>query len=112
MATYKLWREIVPNLPKSARFTLGEKIDTCLLNTLEFLFSASYATLENRVSLVRTAGTKLDLAKFFLQITWETKALDNKKYIAVSEKLDEIGRMLGGWLKQLSLKEPPPKKAG
>jgi hypothetical protein len=35
--------------------------------------------------------------KIFLMILWETKSLDNKKYIALSEKLNEIGRNLGGW---------------
>lgn len=30
-------------------------------------------------------------------ILWETKSLDNKKYIALSVTLDEIGKNLGGW---------------
>ena len=51
---------------------------------------------------VQKAIAKLDLIKFFLQITWEIKALDNKKYIILSEKLNEIGKMLGGWYRQLS----------
>ena len=99
----------MPHLQKSARYTLGEKIDVYLLDTTELLFSASYAIPENRISFVRAAGAKLDLAKFFLQIAWETKSFDSKKYIAISERLDEIGRMLGGWIKQLSLKEIPPR---
>lgn len=37
---------------------------------------------------------------------WETKSLDNKKYIALSEKIDEIGRMLGGWNGQLTKTQP------
>ncbi|MEK7465190.1 MAG: four helix bundle protein [Patescibacteria group bacterium] len=109
VAAYKLWREMMPHLQKSARYTLGEKIDVYLLDTTELLFSASYAIPENRISFVRAAGAKLDLAKFFLQIAWETKSFDSKKYIAISERLDEIGRMLGGWIKQLSLKEIPPR---
>jgi len=51
---------------------------------------------------VQKSSAKLDVLKLFLRVAWEIKALDNKKYIALSEKLDEIGRMLGGWLKQLS----------
>jgi hypothetical protein len=112
LITYKIWREIMPHFQKSARYTLGEKIDVYLLDIVELLFSASYALPEQRLSFVRAAGAKLDLAKFFLQIAWETKSLDGKKYMAVSERLDEIGRMLGGWLKQLSLKEISPRKAG
>lgn len=34
-------------------------------------------------------------------ILWETKSLDNKKYIALSLKIDEVGKMLGGWNGQL-----------
>ena len=33
-------------------------------------------------------------------ILWETKSLDDKKYIAISVKIDEIGKMLGAWYKQ------------
>jgi hypothetical protein len=36
-----------------------------------------------------------------LNLLWETKNLDSKKYIALSEPLFEIGRMLGGWQKSL-----------
>jgi hypothetical protein len=29
----------------------------------------------------------------------EVKTIDNKKYILLEEMVDEIGRMLGGWIK-------------
>lgn len=45
---------------------------------------------------------KTDAMKIFLLILWETKSLDNKKYLAISEKINEIGRMLGGWNGQLT----------
>jgi len=34
-------------------------------------------------------------------ILWETKSLDNKKYINLSLKIDEVGKMLGGWKGQI-----------
>ncbi len=54
---------------------------------------------------------KLDTLKIFLLILWETKSLDNKKYITLSLKIDEIGRMLGGWNGSI-LKQNSPNKAG
>ena len=39
------------------------------------------------------------MLKFFLQIAWEIKALDNKKYILLSDNLNKLGKMLWGWLK-------------
>ena len=42
-------------------------------------------------------------------ILWETKSLDNKKYIALSEKVSEIEKMLGGWNGQLTKQNSPAK---
>lgn len=36
----------------------------------------------------------------------EIKAMSQNRYITSEEKLLEIGRMLGGWLKQTKLKSP------
>jgi len=41
-------------------------------------------------------------------VLWETKTLDNKKYILLSQKLDEIGKMLGGWYGNV-VKQNSPK---
>ncbi len=103
---YKLWREYENFFPKSAKYTLGLKIDSLLIESLEQIFASAYVPPAIRLEKVRRAAINLDSARFFLQIAWETKILDTKKYIHLSEKLEEIGRMLGGWLKQLSQRIP------
>lgn len=97
---YKLWHEFWPNFPKSSRYNLGAKIDSFFLEILELLFIAGYSPKEEKHSHLLKAVIKLDLLKFFFQISWELKFLDNKKYILISEKLNEAGKMLGGWYKQ------------
>lgn len=104
MATYKLWHEILSNFPKTSRYTLGTKIDSIFLEVTENAFIAGYLFGQEKLPALAKSIAKLDLAKFFLQIAWEIHTLDNKKYIALSEKLDEIGRMLGGWKKGLEKK--------
>ncbi|NCA94382.1 MAG: four helix bundle protein [Sphingobacteriia bacterium] len=54
--------------------------------------------------------TRLDILKFFSQLAWENKLIPNDKYIELSERLLEIGRMLGGWRKGLLEKKLPPIK--
>lgn len=49
---------------------------------------------------------KNDLIKFFLQIAWEEKICDHKKYAELILLLDEVGRMLGGWKRHLQEKTP------
>ncbi|MEK7507849.1 MAG: four helix bundle protein [Patescibacteria group bacterium] len=102
VAAYKIWHEFLPHIPKTARYTLGQKIDGLLIDTIEAVFIARYLAKEKKLVYLERAGGKLDLAKFFLQILWEIKSLDNKKYITLSEQLEEIGKMLGGWIRQIS----------
>jgi hypothetical protein len=106
IATYKLWHEFLPHIPKDSRYTLGIKIDRAFIETAEFLFTASYTKQEQKISYLEKAATQIDLTKFFLQILWEIKALDPKKYIALSETLDDVGRQLGGWMRQSAKKTP------
>jgi len=55
----------------------------------------------------------VDTIKVLLEVLWETKSLDTKKYIALSEPLNEIGKMLGGWSGQLIKQNSPSQnKAG
>ncbi|MEK7464079.1 MAG: four helix bundle protein [Patescibacteria group bacterium] len=45
--------------------------------------------------------SRLDTLKFFTQLAWEGKLIPNEKYVELSKKLEEIGKMLGGWRKGL-----------
>ena len=106
ISVYKLWDEFKNHFPKKSRYAIGTKIDSLFLDTIEFLFIASYLGKEQKLPILQKAGGKLDLLKFFLQISWELKVLDNKKYTVLSEQLNEIGKMLGGWIRQF-IKETP-----
>jgi len=104
VATYKIWHSYRNDFPKSLRYTLGNKIDATFLSVLEYLFIASYQNKNEKVPTITLALKKSDLLKFFLRISWELRALDNNKYILISEKTEELGRMIGGWKKGLESK--------
>ncbi len=100
IALYKLWQEFLPHFPKTSRYSLGVKIDALIIEIGGLFFTAGRLPKEQKLPYLQKAGLKLDTLKFLLQIAWEIKSLDNKKYIALSEKLNEIGKMLGGWQRQ------------
>ncbi|MEK7567559.1 MAG: four helix bundle protein [Patescibacteria group bacterium] len=81
------------------------------IESIEAISVAGFLQKSDKIPFVRLAIRKIDTIKIFLLVLWETKSLDNKKYISLSEKLDPIGRMLGGWLGQLQ-KQNSPTKAG
>jgi len=86
-------------IPKVQKFSLGTKIDTLFIEIIEAIACASFLTREEKLPWVRLAIRKLDTLKILLLVLWESKSIDNKKYIGLSVQMDEIGRMLGGWIK-------------
>lgn len=79
---------------------------------MEAISVASFLQREEKLPWVKLAIRKIDTAKVLLMVLWETKSLDNKKYIALSLELEETGKMLGGWNGQLSKQNSPTMKAG
>ena len=105
--SYLLWCVFHAELPKIHRYSLGGKINLLFIEAIEALASAAFLGREEKLPFVRLAIRKTDTLHVLLMILWETKSLDAKKYIALSEKLDEAGRMLGGWHGQLSKQNSP-----
>lgn len=94
---YLLWFGYYHILCKPHRYTLGQRIDTLLVEIIEAVVVASFLPTSEKLPYIRLAIRGLDTLKVMLLILWETKSLDDTKYITLSVPLDEIGRMLGGW---------------
>lgn len=99
---YIFWNDCHLSLPKSKRYSIGQKIDALFIEAIEGIAVASFLIKTEKLPYVRLAIRKLDTLKILLMILWETRVLEDKKYITLSEKLDETGKMLGGWNGQLS----------
>ncbi|MCX6722055.1 MAG: four helix bundle protein [Candidatus Staskawiczbacteria bacterium] len=105
-SAYLFWYQHYLIIPKAHRYSLGQKIDNIFTESIEAIITASFLPREQKLLYIRLAIRKIDTLKIFLMILWETKSLDNKKYIALSVKIDEIGKMIGGWSGQI-LKNSP-----
>lgn len=107
---YRAWHAHLSNVKRIDRYTIGEKIDSKFLEILEIVFRAVFAYDKfEKLSLVSQAIGKTDLLKFFLQIGWEQKTLSHNIYGKLIILLEEVGRMLGGWKKNLQEKTPVKK---
>ncbi|MCX6819692.1 MAG: four helix bundle protein [Candidatus Adlerbacteria bacterium] len=99
--SYLLWHEYYSTLPKVHRYTVGEKIDTLFIEIIEATSSAAFLPRGEKTPWVRLAIRKLDTLKLLLMILWESSSLSDKKYIALSVKIDAVGKMFGGWNSQI-----------
>lgn len=103
---YQYWLALHRNFPKIERFGIGQKIEQSFLSILELTFTASYLPPAPKIILLGKTISRLDILKFFAQLAWENKLIPTGKYAELSQKLEEIGRMLGGWRKGLGSKTP------
>jgi hypothetical protein len=85
---------------------LGIKVDALFVDTIEAIAWASFLPREEKTPIVRLATRKVDTLKVLLMVLWENQSLKEKQFIPLSTELDEIGRMLGGWLGQLRKQNP------
>lgn len=98
---YKLFHEDLRFFPKTEKYSLGTKIETLILEMLDLTAKTVRRPKEERLPQVKIIDEQTNFLKILVRLASEIRALDNKKYLALEEKLQEIGRMIGGWLRSL-----------
>jgi 23S rRNA-intervening sequence protein len=100
-----LW--IIPQLdkfPRSRRFTLGERLETGLIEVLELLVEAAYT--RNKESSLRRANLRLEVVRHLWRLAHELKTIATRQYEHGAKLIDDLGRQIGGWLRSTGKSEP------
>jgi hypothetical protein len=102
--TYELLRllhETQKKIPKQERYTLWQRCEVTALDALQELLMITYRpTPERREHLISVSGS-IDVLRVLIRLASDIKIIDQKRYLTLQEHLDEIGRMLGGWIKSI-----------
>jgi hypothetical protein len=88
----------VNKFPKSQRFVLGQHIENLILELLEGIIEANEA--RDKYFYIKKLSLKLDKLRILLRLSKDLKFINLRQYEFVSEKVNEIGRILGGWKKR------------
>ena len=67
------------------------------LDIVEFLIEAKYS--KNKRPILRRINLYLEKIRILLRISHEIKLLSTKSYHFASKGINEVGTMLGGWIK-------------
>jgi len=98
--TYDYYEWVYPHLknyPKSERFTLVQKIEDSLLELLSMVVMARKA--DGDLEYLEKADQELEKLRVFMRLSKDLEFISIVLYEDSSEKLDEIGKLLGGWMK-------------
>jgi len=87
--------------PKSEKHSLGVEVEKNILSILKQLIFCSASNPAIKKDILPEISINLDLLKILIRLAYDIKAVDLKAYIRLQEKLQKIGRMLGGWIRSL-----------
>jgi four helix bundle protein len=96
---YKAFYQLVAHFPKKDRYAIGQKIENSILELIEGIITASQLSKSEKVPTLHSASIKLDVLKVLIRCCKDLKIIDNKNYLLLESQLQEIGKMLGGWIK-------------
>jgi len=83
--------------PRSYRFSVGDRLVACGLDLLLHLVDAAY--LSDKREPLRQAVRGINCIRYLLRLSKDLKLLSVDSYSFAAERLEEIGRMAGGWQK-------------
>lgn len=109
--TSRLYEEIYKQcrkMPKLDRYNLGVKIENNCLTALECLISAENLSGRRKLNSLESANIKFEILKVLIRFANKQKIITNNDYLKNQEALQEIGRMIGGWIKYVKNKEVIP----
>jgi hypothetical protein len=85
----------IEQLPKSHKFTIGDRIQTIALDVLEALIEATYT--RERTQHLRRANLGIEKLRFLLRLAADLRVLDRRRYEHAARTLDETGcRQIAG----------------
>jgi len=98
--TYELILWLYPTVnkfPKSQRFILGQHIENTILEILEEVIETNQK--RNKAPFLKKISVKLDKLRILIRLSKDLKFISIRQYSFAAEKINEIGKMLGGWIK-------------
>ena len=97
-AMYQLVRWLIPTVdrfPRRQKFLLGDRIQSTALAGLERLVEATFTRSRSR--LLDRVNVDLDKLRLLLRLAKELGYLDARRYEHAARRIDEVGRLVGGW---------------
>jgi hypothetical protein len=96
---YEIAHKLIFKFPKHERYTLGEKIENGILDGIEFFVLANQVSKYEKEKILAKANSKIELLKILFRISLNCKILENREYLEIERKLQEVGKMTQGWIK-------------
>ena len=86
-------------LPRDLKFVLGDRMLGATYDVLDVLIEARYT--HDKEDLLLRANLLLERIRYQVRLCMEEKLISLRQYEYIAGMLDEVGRMVGGWLNEV-----------
>ena len=88
---------IIGRFPKEQLFVLGQQIENAMLDIGMMIVHAN--KLRQKKEMLYELDIALEKLRFLIRLSKDLKMMSVSKYGHHCERIDEIGKLLGGWIK-------------
>lgn len=96
---YEKTHKLIFTLPKFERYSLGEKLETTVLEIYDLIICANHASKYDKTNLLIRANAKIEIVKLLFRVCLECDMIETKVYLDIEHRLQEIGKMTQGWIR-------------
>ena len=97
------------DIPKRHRFTFGQRIENLSLDALLLCVNALFAHRSRKPALLSELNLRFEELRVLWRLVQQQGWISQQQLIFIIGRIDEAGRMTGGWLRQM---EGRPEKGG
>lgn len=91
---------LINKFPKSQRYVLGQQAMNTLLDVAKLIIQANRQRGKHRLSTLWVVDQRLEEFRLLIRLAKDLNMLAVRQYGLMAERADEVGRLLGGWIKQ------------
>ncbi|MBU6429828.1 MAG: diversity-generating retroelement protein Avd [Cyanobacteria bacterium REEB65] len=107
MATYAY--HCIEQFPKAYKFTLGEQLQHVILDLLSLIITCNKRY--HKKTTLQEIDIRLDTLRSLVRMAKDLKILPFHKYEHWARLDDEIGRLLGGWIRSMAAGDAPSERS-
>lgn len=103
--TYDFLSWLIPltmNFPRSQRFVVTSRLQGATLNFQELIIAANTLRGKPRAEKLRLADAELLKVRLYLRLCERWRWISLGQYRHASQMVAEMGKLLGGWIKNMS----------
>lgn len=92
---------LTTKFPREQRFVVAVRLQNTAFDFMECLYAA--IGLASPLHQLQRADVLLKQLRFYLRLAHDLQLLTSRRYAHAGRKIEELGRLLGAWMKKVDL---------